>query len=97
MASPLVATEMKLRNRNSAEIRPASGRFWVTPRSSASGWVPWEVTAPGVCSSRPMPVPPTMVNQNMVTIGATIDRVMMISRMVRPREIRATYSPIIGA
>ncbi|MOA23106.1 hypothetical protein D3C78_1437080 [compost metagenome] len=52
---------------------------------------------PGACSSRPIPVPPTTVNQNMVTSGAMIDSVMMISRMVRPREIRATYSATMGA
>ncbi|MNO96904.1 hypothetical protein D3C76_885950 [compost metagenome] len=97
MASPLVATEMKLRNRNSAEINPPHGRFWVTPNSRSSGCAPWAVTMPGVCNSMPMPAPPTMVNQNMVTNGAMIDRVMITSRMVRPREILATYSATIGA
>ncbi|MNZ91075.1 hypothetical protein D3C78_1100490 [compost metagenome] len=97
IASPLVATEMKLRNRNSAEISPPRGKFWVTPSSKSSGCAPWAVTIPGVCNSMPMPAPPTTVNQNMVTSGAMIDRVMITSRMVRPREIFATYRATIGA
>ena len=96
MASPLVATEMKLRKMNSADTSPAQGRFCVMPSSIASGSLPWAVTLPGFCNSSPMP-PPTTVNQNMVTSGATMDSVPMIWRMLRPRDTLATYRPIIGA
>ena len=58
MASPLVATEMKLRKMNSADTSPAQGRFCVMPSSIASGSLPWAVTLPGFCNSSPMPAPP---------------------------------------
>src|SRR5699024_7669039 len=52
---------------------------------------------PGFCISSKIPVPPTIVNQNVVTTGAITATAVTISRIVRPREMRLTNMAIIGA
>ena len=53
-------------------------------------------TAPGLVSSALMPVPPRMVNQNAVTMGATIDSMITIDRIERPRDTRAMNIAMSG-
>ncbi len=93
-----MATKIVVRIRNRTETRKPSGRFWVIASSAAGRLKPSKAAATefGVSSSKAMPVPPTMVNQKLVTIGATIDSMMTIERIERPRLTRAMNIAISG-
>lgn len=94
----MVATKAKVSKMNRIDTKKPAGRFCVIASKAAGKLKPSKAceTEPACASSIDTPVPPTMVNQKLVTSGATIDSRMMIERIERPRLTRATNTAISG-
>ena len=96
--SPVVATKTKVKIMNSIESKNPMGMFCVMASKAAGRLKPSNAadTVPACANSIEMPVPPTMVNQKLVTKGATNDNKMIMAQMERPRLMRATNTAING-
>ncbi|ABU73408.1 hypothetical protein M892_23980 [Vibrio campbellii ATCC BAA-1116] len=96
--SPVVTMKMVVNTRNKIETNIGIGSCCVTASSAPGKLKPSnaELTLPGFAISNARPEPPTIVNQKQVVNGATTLMVVMIWRMLRPREIRAIKMAIIG-
>ena len=83
---------------NSIESKNPMGMFCVMASKAAGRLKPSNAadTEPACDNSIEMPVPPTMVNQKLVTNGATKDNKRMMDRRERPRLMRETNKAIKG-
>ena len=98
MESPVVATNIVVSTRNKKEIIKPAGNCCVIASKAAGISEPAygiEIT-PGLAISKARPEPPTIVNQNIVTIGAPMDTEKIISRIFRPLDILAINIAISG-
>src|SRR6056297_50168 len=96
--SPVVATKTVVRIRNNTDTMKPIGSDCVIAKRAAGRLKPSKAieTEPGFVSSALIPVPPTMVNQKAVTMGATSASMITIDRIERPREMRAMKIAMSG-
>ena len=89
MESVVVMTKRVVSIKNNTEIMTPIGNCWVIANNAAGILNPEKESAilPGLVNSKNIPEPPTIVNQNVVKIGAKTETQITISLIVRHCEI----------